>query len=183
MNPAATTEPAGTENDGQQYLSFIMADEEYGVDILSVQEIRGWEPTTAVPNAPSHVRGVINLRGTIVPIIDLRQKFNIATLEYGPTTVVIVVKVSLEGGQKIIGIVVDAVSDVFSINQTEIRSAPDFGQDADLKFIRGLTNVGDKMVILLDINLLLGTEVLPDASKLTQLTEQLELSQPQAATA
>lgn len=96
---------------------------------------------------------------------------------------VIVVKVSLEGGQKIIGIVVDAVSDVFSINQTEIRSAPDFGQDADLKFIRGLTNVGDKMVILLDINLLLGTEVLPDASKLTQLTEQLELSQPQAATA
>ena len=182
-NIATEENMAVTEHEGQQFLSFIMAEEEYGVDILSVQEIRGWEPTTAIPNAPEHVKGVINLRGTIVPIIDLRQRFGIASLEYGPTTVVIVVKVSVENTQKVIGIVVDAVSDVFSINHGSIRSAPDFGQEADLRFIKGLTNVNEKMVILLDINLLLGSEVLPDAAKLSQMIETLDKAQPTEAIA
>ncbi|MCF1426440.1 MAG: chemotaxis protein CheW [Shewanella sp.] len=177
-NQAKEEVMTGTEHEGQQFLSFIMANEEYGVDILSVQEIRGWEPTTAIPNAPDHVKGVINLRGTIVPIIDLRQRFRIASLEYGPTTVVIVVKVRVESSQKIIGIVVDAVSDVFSTSHSNIRSAPDFGHEADLKFIKGLTSVNNKMVILLDINLLLGTEVLPDAARLSQLTETHDKTQP-----
>lgn len=168
------------DNASQQYLTFIMENEEYGVDILSVQEIRGWEPTTVIPNSPPHVKGVINLRGTIVPIIDLRQRFGIKTLEYGATTVVIVVKVATNNGQKIIGIVVDAVSDVFSVNESDMRKAPDFGPETDLRFLKGLTNVGEKMVILLDINMLLGNEVLPDASKLSQLINELDTQQPQA---
>ncbi|AXQ14072.1 MULTISPECIES: chemotaxis protein CheW [Shewanella] len=177
-NPATS---AAAEDQSQQYLTFMMADEEYGVDILSVQEIRGWEATTVIPNAPPHVKGVINLRGTIVPIIDLRQRFGIKTLAYGPTTVVIVLKVRLDKQHKVMGIVVDAVSDVFSITQSEIRSAPDFGQDTDMRFIHGLTCVADKMVILLNINMLLGNEVLPDASQLSSLLQQLDLEQPQAA--
>lgn len=166
----------------QQYLSFIMANEEYGVDILSVQEIRGWEPTTVLPNAPDYVKGVINLRGTIVPIIDLRQKFGIKTLEYGATTVVIVVKVTMDEIQKVIGIVVDAVSDVFSIEEEEIRQAPDFGHGTDLRFIKGLANVQDKMVILLEINRLLGSAILPDPETLNRIIGNLE-QQAQVMTA
>ncbi|MBT1445189.1 chemotaxis protein CheW [Shewanella sp. JM162201] len=166
----------------QQFLSFIMANEEYGVDILSVQEIRGWEPTTVLPNAPDYVKGVINLRGTIVPIIDLRQKFGIKSLEYGTTTVVIVVKVTMEDAQKIIGIVVDAVSDVFSIEEDEIRRAPDFGHETDLRFIKGLANVQDKMVILLEINRLLGSAILPDPDTLSRILDNID-QQSQALSA
>ncbi len=176
-------EPAQEQIDGHddihQYLTFIMANEEYGVDILSVQEIRGWEATTQIPNAPSYVKGVINLRGTIVPIIDLRQRFGITQLDYGPTTVVIVVKVTLETEHKVIGIVVDAVSDVFSIDEVDVRAAPDFGSDTDIRFIKGLANVQDKMIILLDINTLLGSEVLLDVSQLTELVNQIETDQTQ----
>jgi len=167
-----------SDEDRQQYLTFIMAEEEYGVEILSVQEIRGWESTTVIPNAPEHVKGVINLRGTIVPIIDLRQRFGIKTLDYGPTTVVIVVKVDYAEEQKVIGIVVDAVSDVFSVNDANVRDVPDFGENTDLSFIKGLTNVGEKMVILLDINLLLGSEVALEAEQLSELVTTLD-AQPQ----
>ncbi|EDQ02402.1 CheW protein [Shewanella benthica KT99] len=162
------------DEDSQQYLTFIMANEEYGVEILSVQEIRGWESTTVIPNAPSHVKGVINLRGTIVPIIDLRQRFGIEVLDYGTTTVVIVVKVAIASEHKVIGIVVDAVSDVFSVNNDDVRDVPNFGEDTDLSFIKGLTNAGEKMVILLDINRLLGSEVLPEAEQLSQLMHNLD---------
>ncbi len=162
------------DEDSQQYLTFIMANEEYGVEILSVQEIRGWESTTVIPNAPSHVKGVINLRGTIVPIIDLRQRFGIEVLDYGATTVVIVVKVAIANEHKVIGIVVDAVSDVFSVNNDDVRDAPNFGEDTDLSFIKGLTNADEKMVILLDINRLLGNEVLPEAELLSQLMHNLD---------
>ena len=93
----------------KQFLTFIMADEEYGVDILTVQEIRSWEEITEIPNAPDYVKGVINLRGTIVPILDLRLRFGLATIDYGPLTVVIVVKVIFEQNSKIMGMVVDAV--------------------------------------------------------------------------
>ena len=174
MTQITQQEQANADDASEQYLTFIMASEEYGVDILSVQEIRGWEPTTIIPNSPSHVKGVINLRGTIVPIIDLRQKFGIKTLEYGATTVVIVVKVAISNDHKIIGIVVDAVSDVFSVNHNDVRSAPDFGDDTDLGFIKGLTNTEEKMVILLDINKLLGSETLPEAEQLSQLVHNLD---------
>ncbi|MCL1043046.1 MULTISPECIES: chemotaxis protein CheW [Shewanella] len=174
---------AAKDDSSAQYLTFIMADEEYGVDILSVQEIRGWEPTTVIPNAPSHVKGVINLRGTIVPIIDLRQRFGIASLDYGPTTVVIVIKVSVAEEQKVIGIVVDAVSDVFSVQPKDLRDAPDFGEDTDLTFIKGLANLDDKMVILLDINTLLSSEVLPEAAQLSNIINHIDAELTQAVSA
>ncbi len=147
-----------------QYLTFIMSDEEYGVDILSVQEIRGWESVTLIPNAPPHIKGVINLRGTIVPIIDLRQRFGLAKVEYGPLTVVIVLKVATRKGARVMGIVVDAVSDVYSLSSQDMKSAPDLGDHVNTSYIRGLVNVSNKMVILLDINELLGTDTIPEVS-------------------
>ncbi|MFY8273821.1 chemotaxis protein CheW [Pseudoalteromonas sp. SSDWG2] len=135
----------------QQYLTFMMADEEYGVDILKVQEIRGWEEITEIPNAPDYIKGVINLRGTIVPIIDLRLRFAIEAVEYGPLTVVIIVKEHVGDKEKVIGLVVDAVSDVYTINNDEARSAPEFQDSKDNEFIDRLVNVGEKMVILLDL--------------------------------
>ncbi len=135
----------------KQYLTFLMAGEEYGVDILSVQEIRGWDKTTAIPNAPEFVNGVMNLRGAIVPVIDLRLRFNLEQIEYGPVTVVIVVKVELEEGEKIIGLVVDAVSDVYTVNELEARQAPEVGENENREFVKGLINIEEKLVVLLDL--------------------------------
>lgn len=140
--------------DGQQYLTFMLAGEEYGVDILRVQEIKGWDHVTKIPNTPEYIRGVINLRGTIVPIIDLRLRFSLEHLEYGATTVVIVVNVlsSENNKERIMGIVVDAVSDVYNIDNADLKDAPDFGTAVDTNFLKGLTTVNEKMVILLDID-------------------------------
>ncbi|KPH59999.1 chemotaxis protein CheW [Pseudoalteromonas porphyrae] len=135
----------------KQFLTFIMADEEYGVDILTVQEIRSWEEITVLPNAPDYVKGVINLRGTIVPILDLRLRFGLPSIEYGPLTVVIVVKVNFEQGSKIMGVVVDAVSDVYSIAEEDAKTVPNFTDSDNSEFVAGLVNVGEKMVALLDL--------------------------------
>ena len=142
-------------DDEQQYLTFIMAGEEYGVDILAVQEIRGWEPTTVVPNAPDYIKGVINLRGTIVPIMDLRSRFNLEKVEYSPVTVVIILKVETERGERVMGIVVDAVSDVHSISDSDTRNSPELIEDLNTEFIRSLVSVDDTMIILLDVQRLL----------------------------
>jgi purine-binding chemotaxis protein CheW len=147
-----------------QFLTFIMAGEEYGVDILQVQEIRGWENVTPIPNAPAHIKGVINLRGTIVPIVDLRQRFGLQRAEYGPLTVVIVLKVATRKGSRVMGIVVDAVSDVYSLSADDMKEAPDLGDNVNTSYIRGLVNVASKMVILLDINELLGADTIPEVS-------------------
>ncbi len=139
--------------DGQQFLTFMLAGEEYGVDILRVQEIKCWDSVTKIPNTPEYIRGVINLRGTIVPIIDMRLRFHLDRLDYGTTTVVIVLKVLREGDKsRTMGIVVDGVSDVYNIANSEIKDAPDFGTAVDTKFVKGLTTVNEKMVILLDID-------------------------------
>lgn len=139
-----------------QYLTFFLAGEEYGVDILSVQEIRGWEKTTVIPNSPDYMKGVINLRGTIVPIVDLRLRFSLPVLEYGPLTVVIVLMVKDKTGRnKVVGIVVDAVSDVYDIDELKIKNPPDMDHAVGNTSISGLYNVDNKMVILLDINTLL----------------------------
>lgn len=143
------------QDDEQQYLTFIMAGEEYGVDILAVQEIRGWEPTTVVPNAPDYIKGVINLRGTIVPIMDLRSRFNLERVEYSPVTVVIILKVQTERGGRVMGIVVDAVSDVHSISDSDTRNSPELIEDLNTEFIRSLVSVDDNMIILLDVQRLL----------------------------
>ena len=146
------------QHDENQYLTFMMADEEYGMNILAVQEIRGWEDVTAIPNAPSFVKGAINLRGTIVPIIDLRLRFGLADNDYGPLTVVIVVAVEINGQNKVMGIVVDAVSDVYSISEEQAKDVPDF-QDSDYaEFVHGLVNVGEKMVVLLNLESVLNLD-------------------------
>lgn len=142
----------------QQYLTFIMAGEEYGVDILAVQEIRGWEESTLIPNAPAYIKGVINLRGTIVPIMDLRTRFGLEDVDYSPVTVVIILKFESEQGERVMGIVVDAVSDVYAISDEETRKTPELTEDKNSVFIKGLVNVNDKMIILLDVESLLSFE-------------------------
>ena len=150
---AADLMQGGTGED--QYLTFILANEEYGVDILRVQEIRGWDNATPIPNTPKYIKGVMNLRGTIVPIIDLRERFNMEHLAYGPTTVVIVLKVYAEERERVMGIVVDAVSEVYNISNADLQPAPDFGDMVSLEFVQGLATVEEKMVIVLDIDHLL----------------------------
>lgn len=135
-----------------QYLTFVMEDDEYGVDILCVQEIRGWEDTTPIPNAPDFVKGVINLRGTIVPIIDIRQCFNMQETNYGPLTVVIVLRANHDVGSRTIGIVVDAVSDVHSFSESDMHNPPSLGDAVNTSYIKGLAQAGNNMVILLDID-------------------------------
>lgn len=154
--------PLKDNGETDQYLTFIMADEEYGVDILSVQEIRGWESVTPLPNSPKHVKGVINLRGIIVPIVDLRQRFGLQNIEYGPLTVVIVLKVQAKQRERVMGIVVDAVSDVYALSGADMRAAPDLGDHVDTSYIKGLVNVDSKMIILLDISELLGSDSIPE---------------------
>lgn len=139
----------------EQYLTFIMNGEEYGVDILSVQEIRGWEPVTPVPNSPAHIKGVVNLRGIIVPIVDLRAKFKLENVEYGPLTVVIVLRVVFEDSERVMGVVVDAVSDVYGLSLEEMQTAPDLGDHVNTSYIQGLAAVDEKMVVVLDIDALL----------------------------
>ncbi len=142
----------------EQHLTFIVDAEEYGVDILRVQGIQGWDSVTVIPNTPDHVLGVINLRGAVVPLYDLRRRFNLDATTFGPTTVVIVVRVETDNGEKIVGMVVDAVSEVYNISESDIKPTPDFGSAIDTDFVRGLATVEGKMVILLDIDHLLGTE-------------------------
>lgn len=150
----------GVKKNTDQFLTFILAGEEYGVDILRVQEIKGWEEATKIPNTPEYIQGVINIRGTIVPIVDLRKRFNLEQLEYGQTTVVIVVKVESVTRDRIMGIVVDAVSDVYNIACEEIKPAPDFGSTISIEFVKGLSTVDEKMVIMLDIDKLLNSDEL-----------------------
>ena len=159
---------------GDQFLTFIMAGEEYGVDILCVQEIRGWDSATPLPNAPPFIKGVINLRGTIVPLIDLRLCFGMTSVDYTSITVVIVLKVETTVGSRTIGIVVDAVSDVYSINKDIMKSAPDLGDAVNTQYIRGLADVDGKMVILLDIDQFLNIDEMPN---LAELTKELAASQ------
>lgn len=143
-----------------QYLTFMLAGEEYGVDILRVQEIKGWDNVTQIPNTPAYIKGVINLRGTIVPIIDMRARFGLEHLAYGPTTVVIVLKVNGEDKSRTMGVVVDGVSDVYNMPEEDIKATPDFGAAVDTDFVKGLATVNDKMVIVLDIDHMLNSNEL-----------------------
>lgn len=139
---------------GEQYLTFLLANEQYAVDILCVEEIRSWEQPTKIPNAPYYVKGVINMRGTIVPIIDLRLKFNVGQADYSAVTVVIVLTVEIEESSRTIGFVVDAVSDVLNAEQSEIKNAPAFGGCVPQQYIEGLINTSDNVVTLLNVETL-----------------------------
>ena len=146
---------SGEQAELVQYLTFMMADEEYGIEILSVQEIRGWEPMTVIPNQPDYVKGVINLRGTVVPVIDLRLRFGLEKIDYSDLTVVVIVKVLINDNEKIMGIVVDAVSDVYNLDKDAASKAPEVGEVENKPFIDGLINVDEKMVVLLDLEKIL----------------------------
>lgn len=143
---------------GNQYLTFSLAGEQYGVDILKVQEIRGWAPVTRMPNTPSFVRGVMNLRGAIVPVLDLRLRFDLESVEYTKITVVIVVTVQAATGNRVIGMVVDGVSDVLNLDVAEIQPPPDFGAAVHTEFVNGLVTTEEGMVMLLDVDRLLSVE-------------------------
>jgi purine-binding chemotaxis protein CheW len=151
-----------------QYLTFMLDEEEYGVDILRVQEIKGWDTVATIPNTPVYIKGVINLRGTIVPIIDLRERFGLEKLAYGPTTVVIILNVQSETRTRIMGMVVDAVSDVYGLADHQIKAPPEFGTAIDTKFVRGLATVDEKLIVLLDMDLLLNSGELAILDSLAQ---------------
>ena len=138
------------ETAGREFLTFRLGAEEYGIDILKVQEIRGWEPPTAIANVPAFIKGVVNLRGIIVPVIDLRIKFNLKA-EYDATTVAIILSVA----GRVMGIVVDSVSDVITLNAEQMREAPSFAGALDTRFITGLGTVDERMLILIDIEKLM----------------------------
>ena len=138
----------------REYLTFRLDQEEYGIDILKVQEIRGYEQPTRIANAPAFIKGVVNLRGTIVPIVDMRLKFNCARADYNSFTVVIILNLR----DRVVGIVVDSVSDVMELSAENIRSAPDVESAIDNGCILGLGSVGERMLILLDIEKLMSNE-------------------------
>ncbi|MFI4869092.1 MAG: chemotaxis protein CheW [Steroidobacterales bacterium] len=146
----ATQKPIIPAN-ADQYLTFQLAGQTYGVEILRVQEIKGWEKPTRLPHSPEHVQGVINLRGAVVPILDLRRRFGLGETEYGRTTVVIVVKVDTARGELTAGIVVDAVCEVCNISAEDLRPPPEVGPVIDAELVRGLAMVGDGMLVLLDV--------------------------------
>ncbi|MFK5950799.1 MAG: chemotaxis protein CheW [Methylococcales bacterium] len=151
-----------------QFLSFTLGNEEYGVDILRVQEIRSWEPVSRIPNVPSYEKGVVNLRGAIVPIIDLRERFGLGHLEYSALTVVVVLQILTDAGQaRTMGVVVDSVSDVIDVDKKTIQDAPNFGTKVSTEFINGLASVKDRMVMLLDVEKLLKIDALDDEDKNT----------------
>ena len=138
-----------------QFLSFTLGKEEYGVDILRVQEIRSWEPVSRIPNVPSYEKGVVNLRGAIVPIIDLRERFGLGVGQYTPLTVVVVLQAHIGHKARVMGVVVDAVSDVIDVDTRNIQSSPKFGAKVSTEFINGLISVNRRMVMLLDVDKLL----------------------------
>lgn len=135
------------QSERREYLTFTLGDEEYAMDILAVQEIRGYDPVTRIVNAPEFIKGVINLRGTIVPIVDLRIKLSLPRVVYSEFTVVIILAI----GDRLVGIVVDSVSDVIALTPDQIRPAPELGASINIRFITGLATLEGRMVILLDI--------------------------------
>jgi len=138
---------------GGEYLTFTLGKEEYGIDILKVQEIRGYDSVTTIANTPNFIKGVINLRGIIVPIVDMRIKFNLENVTYDQLTVVIILNLA----SRVVGMVVDGVSDVIALTPEQIKIAPQFGATLDTKYLMGLGTVEERMLILVDIEKLMNS--------------------------
>jgi purine-binding chemotaxis protein CheW len=148
---SAARAPGAEREQLREFLSFRLGAEEYGIEILKVQEIRGWEQPTAIANTPAFIKGVINLRGIIVPIVDLRLKFNLGEAKYDEFTVVIILSVA----GRVVGAVVDAVSDVLTLEPEQVKPAPEFSAALETQFITGLGTIEERMLILLDIEKLM----------------------------
>jgi len=144
---------ASASQSGGEFLTFRLGAEEYGIDILKVQEIRSYEAPTRIANAPSFIKGVVNLRGVIVPIVDLRLKLGCDSADYNSFTVVIVLNVR----GRVVGAVVDSVSDVLELSRDSIKPAPEMASAVDTSFITGISNVNDRMLILMDIEALMAS--------------------------
>lgn len=166
MSQANSGAVLAAEAENREFLVFSLGDEEYAIDILKVQEIRGYENVTRIANAPDFIKGVTNLRGVIVPIVDLRIKFHLDKVEYGGQTVVIVVNVA----DRVVGIVVDGVSDVMTLTPDQIKPAPEFGVTLSSDFLSGLGSLEDRMLVLVDIDKLLTSEemALVESTKSTE---------------
>ena len=144
---------AAALHEADEFLTFALGKEEYGVDILKVQEIRSYEGVTRLPDAPDYIKGVINLRGTIVPVIDMRLKFRLENADYSALTVMIVLSVA----GRVVGIVVDSVSDVVRLGGEQIRAVPEIGATIDSQFLTGIGTLDERMLILLDIERLMAS--------------------------
>ncbi len=154
-NRAPAYEKVAVDENSHQFMTFALGAEEYGIDIMAVREIKGWTDTTMIPNAPSHVRGVINLRGIVVPIFDLRVRFGMGRTDATKMHVVIIVSIET----RTVGLLVDAVSDIIAVNQDEIRPVPEMGLPKDDSFLEGLvTTSGDRMVTLVSLKNLFGSQ-------------------------
>jgi purine-binding chemotaxis protein CheW len=134
-----------------QFLTFLLDQQEYGLELFKIQEIRGYVPVTPIPNVPPHVKGVMNLRGTVLPVVDLRLKFHLPPVEYNKFTVIVIAMV----GEKMVGLVVDAVSDVLQVKQENMRAAPDFGAAVDTRFIDGVFQTREHLAVALNLEKLL----------------------------
>ena len=143
---------------GGKYLTFTLAEEEYGIGILKIKEIIGMMPITTVPQTPEFVKGVINLRGKVIPVIDLRLRFGIAEIDYTERTCIIVVEIAGQAGTVLIGIVVDSVSEVLNVKGDDIEDTPTFGTKLDTEYILGMAKMEGGVKILLDIDRVLNTE-------------------------
>ena len=139
------------ENKSRELLTFTLGSEEYGIDILKVQEIRGYDAVTTIANSPEFIKGVINLRGIIVPIVDMRIKFSLGNVTYNNLTVVIILNVA----NRVVGMVVDGVSDVIALTPEQIKAAPEFSSSLDMEYITGVGTVDDRMIIVVDIEKLM----------------------------
>ena len=150
LNKVDTPED-GAERDGEKFLVFTLGTEEYGIDILRVQEIRDYEAVTRIAHAPEFIKGVTNLRGIIVPIVDLRIKFELENIQYNHQTVVIILNIL----DRVVGIVVDGVSDVLTLSAKQIKPAPEFGAALSAEYLTGLGAIEESMLILIDIEKLM----------------------------
>ena len=164
MNPG--NEGLDARGGVRQMLTFRLGEEAYGVDILRVREIRGWSPVTRLPQARSHVLGVLNLRGSIVPIMDLRLRFSLERAEFTPLTVIIVLSIKMASGSRECGLVVDSVSDVVDLEADALRPAPALSASVNAEFIHGLVAVDERMMIFLNVDELIGRELVPDEPQL-----------------
>jgi len=151
-----------------QFLTFKVADEEYGVDVLKVQEIIRYREPTKMPNAPDIVKGVINFRGEVIPMVDLRKKFNLELIDYDDFTVVIILEVK----SKIVGIIVDMVSDMLSFNDEDIQTNLEFGSHVDMRFIKGMARLEDRLIILLYLDKLLSFEEYKAISNVSEVGQE-----------
>lgn len=173
LQPNSAIEASEQAGLSRQFLTFLLADEEYAVDILRVQEIRGWMPVTRLPNTPDYLKGVLNLRGAIIPVIDLRRRFALESLDYGPTTVVVVLRVRSGGQERVMGVVVDAVAETYSIAEADIRPAPPIGV-INQEFIRGLATLDDKMIVVLDVDAMMNSGELALTDRITRQSDEGE---------